>query len=166
MADLRPTLTIIGCGNSNRCDDGVGVYVVQQLKTKLPNAADINVRIFDAGTGGMEVMFQARGTKALIIIDANRSESEPGAIFEVPGEVLENCHKPTFGLHDFRWDHALYAGKQIFKEDFPKDIQVFLIEAAKLEFGLELSDTVKASADVVVEKILNRVENSRVIAEA
>ncbi len=159
-------LTIIGCGNSSRCDDGVGVYVAQQLKRKLPNAADMSVHIFDTGTGGMDVMFQARGTRALIIIDANKSDSEPGAIFEVPGEVLANCHTPSFGLHDFRWDHALYAGKQIFKDDFPKDIQVFLIEAAKLEFGLELSDTVKAAADVVVEKILNRVQSNRVGAEA
>jgi hydrogenase maturation protease len=151
-------LSIIGCGNSNRSDDGVGVYVVQQLKAKLGNTIDPEaVRIFDAGTAGMEVMFQARGSDALIIIDANKSSSEPGSIFEVPGDELANCHQPSFGLHDFRWDHALYAGKQIYKDNFPQDIQVFLIEAEKLELGLELSEVVKASADRVVDKILKRL---------
>lgn len=151
-------LSIIGCGNSNCSDDGVGVYVVQQLEKKLGNSIDSDaVRIYDAGTAGMEVMFQARGSNALIIIDANKSGSEPGSVFEVPGEVLANCHQPSFGLHDFRWDHALYAGKQIYKEDFPQDIQVFLIEAEKLELGLSLSDVVKAAADRVVDKIVARL---------
>ncbi|HIA54799.1 MAG TPA: hydrogenase maturation protease [Candidatus Melainabacteria bacterium] len=151
-------LSIIGCGNSNRSDDGAGVYVVQQLKKELANSIDPErVRIFDAGTAGMDVMFQARGSDALIIIDANKSGSDPGTIFQVPGETLANCHQPSFGLHDFRWDHAIYAGKQIYKENFPQDIQVFLIEVERLELGLELSEVVKASADKVVEKIVERV---------
>lgn len=148
-------LSIIGCGNLNRSDDGVGVYVVRQLKSQIPDAETQSIRIFDAGTAGMDVMFQARGSKSLIIIDASRSGSEPGAIFEVPGEELELKHTPSFGLHDFRWDHALYAGRQIFKDEFPKNVQVFLIEAANLDFGLELSEVVKNSADRVVEKILS-----------
>lgn len=157
-------LSIIGCGNSNRSDDGVGVYVVQQLKKKFGKLVNPEkVQIFDAGTSGMEVMFQARGSDALIIIDANKSGSEPGAIFQVPGEILANCHSPSFGLHDFRWDHALYAGKQIYKENFPQNIQVFLIEAEKLEFGLELSDVVKAAADRVVDQIAERLEKLQMV---
>ncbi|HEY9732521.1 MAG TPA: hydrogenase maturation protease [Drouetiella sp.] len=147
-------LSIIGCGNTNRGDDGAGIYVVRQLKTRLPAAASDNVRIFDAGTGGMDVMFQARGSSSLIIIDASRNGAEPGAVFQIPGKELELKHTPSFGLHDFRWDHALYAGRQIFKEEFPKDVQVFLIEAANLDFGLELTDVVKAAADRVVKTIL------------
>lgn len=156
MADIEHAhvLSIIGCGNLNRSDDGVGVYVIRQLKNKIPDAENRNIRIFDAGTAGMDVMFQARGSSSLIIIDASRSGSEPGAIFEVPGEELEVKHTPSFGLHDFRWDHALYAGRQIFKDEFPKSVQVFLIEAACLDFGLELSEVVKTAGDKVVERIL------------
>ncbi len=75
-------LSIIGCGNSNRSDDGAGVYVVQRLKEQLSKAPSLDVQIFDAGTAGMDVMFQARGSNALIIIDASCSGSEPGAVFE------------------------------------------------------------------------------------
>ena len=52
-------LTIIGCGNSNRSDDGVGVVVVQSSQRHLRARPCNNVRAFDAGTGGMEVMIQA-----------------------------------------------------------------------------------------------------------
>lgn len=146
-------LTIIGCGNTNRSDDGVGVYVAQQLQAWLRDDPRQNVRVFDAGTGGMEVMFQARGANALVIIDASQSGSQPGSIYQVPGEELTSDREPGYSLHDFRWDHALYAGRRIFRDSFPDDVTVFLIEAASLELGLALSPPVKQAADQVVQII-------------
>lgn len=150
-------LSIIGCGNANRSDDGVGVFVAQELKRRLASAHRADVRVFDAGTSGMDVMFQARGSKSLIIVDANSSGSNPGAIFEVPGDILANVPEPSYSLHNFRWDHAIYAGRKIFKDDFPSDITVYLIEAEQLSLGLELSRAVKAAADTVVDRIFNRL---------
>ena len=143
-------LTIIGCGNANRSDDGVGVYIAQALQARLRAAPHDDVRVFDAGTAGMEVMFQARGSSRLVLIDASNSQSEPGAIFRVPGAQLEMDHEPVFSLHDFRWDHALAAGRKIFREQFPEDVTVYLIEAASLDFGMELSPPVRAAADTVL----------------
>jgi hydrogenase maturation protease len=152
-------LTIIGCGNPNRSDDGAGVYVAQVLQKYLAENPRSKVRVFDAGTSGMEVMFQARGSSTLIIVDANSSDSEPGAIFEVPGEVLANIPDTTsHSLHGFRWDNAIYAGHKIFKQEFPQEIHVYLIEAEILGFGLELSEVVQAAADKVVAKIKARIE--------
>lgn len=154
-------LTIIGCGNSNRTDDGVGVYVAQRLQNFLQSQNKQKVKVFDAGTGGIDVMFQARGSSRLIIIDASQSGSEAGAIYEVPGEELEREREVSYSLHDFRWDDALYAGRKIFKEDFPKDVKVFLIEAESLDYGLELTPKVKVSAESVIErlqKIINEYE--------
>ncbi len=146
-------LTIIGCGNSNRTDDGAGVYVAQQLKQTLHVAPKENVRVFDAGTGGIDVMFQARGSSRLVIIDASQTGSEAGAIYQVPGEELEREREASYSLHDFRRDDALFAGKKIFREDFPKDVTVFLIEAESLDYGLELTEKVKNSADKIIERL-------------
>lgn len=146
-------LTIIGCGNLNRSDDGVGVIVAQRLIEWVSMHDFSDVSVFDAGTAGMEVMFRARGAKRLILVDASNSGSTPGAIFQVPGVELERGHEPTYSLHDFRWDHALYAGKRIFGQDFPTDVTVFLIEAAELDLGLELSESVRNAADIVVADI-------------
>jgi len=125
-------LTVIGCGNLNRSDDGVGVIVVRMLHEKFRNEPLPNTQIFDAGTDGMGVMFKARGSQSLIIIDAGNTGSEPGAIFEVPGHEMEGKPPDSFNLHDFRWDHALYSGRKIFKDEFPDDVRVFLIEARSL----------------------------------
>jgi hydrogenase maturation protease len=149
-------LTIIGCGNSNRSDDGVGVRVAQDLAREFGRESS-NVRIFDAGTGGFEVMFQARGATELIIIDACRSGAEPGAIFRVPGEELAGNYSPVFTLHDFRWDHAIASGRQIFRETFPKQVSVYLIEARELDLGLELSEPVLIAARKVIDEIAVKV---------
>ncbi len=146
-------LTIIGCGNSNRTDDGAGVYVAQHLKQFLLSQPKENIKVFDAGKGGIDVMFQARGSTKLIIIDAGKTGSEPGAIYEVPGEELAAEREVSYSLHDFRWDHALYMGRKIFKDEFPNDVTVYLIEAGNLDLGLEMTAPVLASARTVIERI-------------
>ena len=150
-------LTIIGCGNPNRSDDGVGVVVARELIARFAEEERAAVRIFDAGTDGMGVMFKARGSDALIIIDASRTGAEPGSVYEVPGHELEGAPSEGFTLHGFRWDHALFAGRKIFKSEFPDDVTVFLIEADSLDFGLELSPTARAAADKVVETLTARI---------
>ncbi len=150
-------LSVIGCGNPNREDDGAGVYVAQALLEWQAREKFPEVSIYDAGTAGMDIMFKARGSDALIIIDANLSQSEPGSLFIVPGEELANIPEPSYNLHDFRWDNALYAGKKIYQDDFPDDVTVYLIEAASVELGIGLSDAVKATADKVIDKIKQRI---------
>ena len=59
----------------------------------------------------MGVMYQARKASHLVLIDARVPNNHPGAIFEVPGEILRPLPQ-SYNLHDFRWDHALYAGKK------------------------------------------------------
>lgn len=153
-------LAIIGCGNTNRSDDGVGIHVVRALSAILADAPMPHVKVFDAGTAGMEVMFQARGMQELMVVDACLSNSEVGAIFEVPGEELIVEKEPSFNLHDFRWQHALYAGRKIYKDDFPEKIAIYLIEAGNVNLGLELSPKVEKSMQKVTEMIMAKLREA------
>jgi hydrogenase maturation protease len=152
MLDQVHKIAVLGCGNPNRSDDGVGCEVVRMLRSRaiFQNA---QVRLLDAGTDGMGVMFAARGCRSLIVIDACRTGSPAGAIFEVPGAELEARHQPALTLHDFRWDHALFAGRRMFGEGFPARVTVFLIEAATLELGLGLSPPVAEAARNVASRV-------------
>jgi len=145
-------IAVIGCGNTNRRDDGVGSAVLQNLAARgLAEGGD--VALLDAGTDGMAVMFAARGCRRLIVVDACRSGSEPGAIFEVPGAELAAPSPPSFSTHDFRWDHALHAGRRIFGAAFPEDVQVLLIEAADVGFGIGLTPAVADAAVKTADRI-------------
>jgi hydrogenase maturation protease len=147
-------IAVIGCGNPTRRDDGAGIEVIRMLDARGAGARPA-VRLLDAGTDGMRVMFAARGARSLIIVDACRSGSEPGAVFRVPGTELATRYEPSLTLHDFRWEHALHAARQMFGASFPTDVTVFLIEAAAVEFGIGLSPAVAAA----VEKVAAAIEN-------
>jgi hydrogenase maturation protease len=158
-------IVVIGCGNPNRLDDGAGVDVLRLLEARGIGRDTQRVRLLVAGTDGMATMFAARGCRTLIVVDACRSGSEPGAVFEVPGGELEQRYQPSLNLHDFRWDHALFAGKQIFREQFLSDVVVLLIEVQTTEFGIGLSEPVSSA----VAKVADRVEGlirSRLLAQA
>jgi hydrogenase maturation protease len=133
VADL---IAVIGCGNPNRSDDGVGIEVVRQLAPR----AGPRLKVLDAGTDGM-------------IVDACVTGAEPGALFEVPAEVVASPHHASYTLHDFRWDHALYAGRRMYGDAFPRDVSVLLVEARTLELGLGLSPEVSAAVPNAVARI-------------
>jgi hydrogenase maturation protease len=149
---------IIGCGNLLRGDDAVGPVLIRHLwEMGLPEG----VNCADGGTGGMDVAFQMRGVRHVILVDACVSDSEPGAIFKLPGEAVETL-PPLAGinLHAFRWDHALTFAHWLLKEDYPKQISVYLIEAQSLVIGDPLSEPVAASmrklAGILLEDLSQR----------
>jgi hydrogenase maturation protease len=148
---MTGSFAVIGCGNPNRRDDGAGPRVIEMLRQReLP----AGMTVLDAGTDGMSVMYHARGAVHLVIVDARVPEGSPGAIFEVPGAALEQAPRQSFNLHDFRWDHALFAGRKIYGDKFPTDVTVFLIEAGSLELGLGLTAEIETAAATVADRIV------------
>lgn len=146
VADL---IAVIGCGNPTRSDDGFGGAVIRRLAAR----AGPRLVIRDAGTDGMAVMFAARGCSALIVVDACRTGGVPGTLFELPADAVAAPHRPSLTLHDFRWDHALHAGRAMWGAGFPSDVTVLLVEAASVAFGLELSPAVASAVDRAVARI-------------
>jgi hydrogenase maturation protease len=153
-------LAIIGCGNPNRQDDGFGSAVIAQLKKLDAQKHWAGVELLDAGCDGAAVIFSARGASALIVVDANKSGSQPGTIYRVPGNETAHAHETGFCLHNFRWDHVLHVARNLFKADFPDDVLVLLVEEDKFGFGPELSPCVVAALEAVVARIVARIEAS------
>ncbi|HVY99799.1 MAG TPA: hydrogenase maturation protease [Dongiaceae bacterium] len=151
-------LTVIGCGNPIRSDDGVGCHVAGVLLRRFGAASNGAFQVFDAGTDGMGVMFRARGSSGLILVDACRSDAEPGTIYAVPGDMLAEVPAAGLNLHEFRWNHALHAGRQIFGAAFPSDVTVYLIESVRLDHGLGLSPAVERAASEVAGRIADRLQ--------
>ncbi len=144
-------IAVIGCGNPNRSDDGAGLAVMEALRARALERP--GVRLFDAGTDGMSVIYAARGAQTLIIVDAARSGSTPGDVFELPGSEIDRAPPRSFSLHDFRWDHAVFAGRRTYGERFPTDVVVLLIEAGSVELGLGLSPSVASAVTRVADRV-------------
>lgn len=150
-----PDILIIGCGNLLRGDDGVGPLLIRHLwERELPPG----VRLADGGTAGMDVAFKMRGADRVILIDACRTGAAPGTIYRVPGAALEQLPPLTgIHLHAFRWDHALAFARWLLKEEYPTNIQVYLIEIASLAPSENLSQPVAAAMEQVIELLLGEL---------
>jgi hydrogenase maturation protease len=154
--DAGPVRTlIIGCGNILRGDDAVGPVFVRHLWERgLPDG----VRCADGGTGGMDVAFQMRGVPHVILVDACRSGSEPGALFKLPGTAVE--HLPPLqgiNLHAFRWDHALAFARWLLKDAYPETITVYLIEGEHFTVGEALSPAVETAMHKLADMLLDEL---------
>lgn len=153
--DRGPVQTlIIGCGNILRGDDAAGPVFIRRL---WEHGLPAGVRCADGGTGGMDVAFQMRGVPEVILVDACTSGSEPGSLFRVPGSEIEHL-PPVAGinLHAFRWDHALAFAHWLLKEEYPRNVTVFLVEAGQLEFGAPLSPAVDQALARLEEMFLQQ----------
>lgn len=142
---------VVGCGNLLRGDDGVGPILVRHLWERgMPDG----LRLVDGGTAGMDVAFQMRGAQRVVIVDASATGAAPGTIYRVPGAELAEL-PPLQGLHthSFRWDHAIAFARWALADDCPADITVFLIEAANVAVGADLSPQVTAAMEQVIEMI-------------
>ncbi|WP_234834767.1 hydrogenase maturation protease [Mycolicibacterium stellerae] len=142
---------VVGCGNLLRGDDGVGPILVRHLWERgVPEG----LRLVDGGTAGMDVAFQMRGAGRVVIVDASATGAAPGTVYRVPGAELAEL-PPLEGLHthSFRWDHAIAFARWALADDCPSDITVFLIEAANVAMGADLSPVVTTAMNTVIDII-------------
>jgi hydrogenase maturation protease len=142
---------IVGCGSLLRADDSVGPRLVRLLWT---GGVPDSVRLVDGGTAGMDVAFQMRGARRVVIVDACTTGAAPGTTYRVPGAELAGLpEQPSMHTHAFRWDNALALGRWLLGPEFPEDITVFLIEAGDTSMGERLTPAVEAAMHTVAETI-------------
>ncbi|GAS90681.1 hydrogenase maturation protease [Mycolicibacterium brisbanense] len=142
---------VVGCGNLLRGDDGVGPILVRHLWERgMPEG----LRLVDGGTAGMDVAFQMRGADRVVIVDASATGVPPGTVYRVPGSELAEL-PPLEGLHthSFRWDHAIAFAQWALGDACPSDITVFLIEAANVAMGADLSPEVASAMEQVIDLV-------------
>lgn len=126
----------------------MGPVLVRHLWDRgVPDGA----KLVDGGTAGMDVAFQMRGAARVVIVDACTTGAEPGTVYRVPAEELAEL-PPAHGLHthSFRWDHAIAFARWALTDACPTDITVFLVEAAAVELGSDLSEPVTAAMEQVI----------------
>lgn len=154
----------MGFGNPVRSDDGVGMYVIEVLRKKLRE--NNSVSIFDMGTAAFEVLFGLKGHQQIILVDAVINTNEPvGTLFKVPAEEVLRTPQddPMVFLHGMKWDQALSYAKKILGEDYPEDIQVYLIAVENTKLEVDLSQPVKEAGDKVVNLILEELKVAEVL---
>ena len=150
----------MGFGNPVRSDDAIGVHVVNELKKKIVSP---DITLMDMGTSAFEVLFGLKGHEKIIIVDAVvNSDEEPGTLFKVPAEEVLRAPQddPMVFLHGLKWDQALSYAKKIMGEEYPTDIEVYLIAVDNTRLEIEISKEVLNAGEQVIQLILDEIDTS------
>ena len=106
------------------------------------------------------MLFQLKGHDRIILVDAVINTQEPvGTLYKLPAEEVAAAIQddPLVFLHSLKWDQALSYAKKILREDYPDNIQVYLIAVDNTRMSDFLSEAAKTAGDKVVNLILQDV---------
>jgi hydrogenase maturation protease len=163
--ESAPTITrssaIMGFGNPVRSDDAVGIYVIELLRPRV--GPQDQVSLFDMGTSAFEVLFKLRGHEKIILVDAVINTGEPvGTIFRVPAEEVARTpqNDPLVFLHSMKWDQALSYARKILGNEYPDDIQVYLIAVDDTRLEIQLSPAAREAGAKVADLIWAELKGS------
>ena len=152
-------IAVMGFGNPVRSDDVVGIYVINELQSKFQAVQDVT--FFDMGTSAFEVLFNLKGHDKILMVDAVLNSDEPdGTVFKVPAEEILQApnQDPMLFLHGMKWSQALSYAKKIMGDEYPEDIQVYLVAVSNTKLDEHLSDAVKQGAEKVIAKISEELQ--------
>jgi hydrogenase maturation protease len=157
---LECELVVVGCGIPSHGDDGAGPALIRRLREE---GVPAGVRLVDASSAGMDVAYQLRGAKRVIVVDATSSGAEAGTVFRVSGADADDM-PPLSGLltRSYRWDHALAFARWLLGEAYPADVTVYLIEASDQAPGTGLTGPCQAG----IGQVLGLIRRERAFQEA
>ena len=150
---------ILGLGNPILGDDGIGLAVLEQLRSLLTDRPD--VVLSEDYWGGLRLMERLVGFDRAIIIDAIVSDQVPGTVLELtPGSIPTQRSSSS---HDVNLATALELGRRTGAR-LPDNDDIFIvaIEADDVyTFTEELSPDVEAAIPSAIQAVLNALDHER-----
>lgn len=149
---VRQDVVVIGVGNPDRADDGVGLLVAQRL-TSLPGACVLLRRADACG-----LLADWAGAAAVVLVDAARCLSRPGAIhrLDLAADPLDQALRLS-STHALGVMEAISLAQAV--DDLPARMIVYAIEGACFELGAAITPAVLAAVPEVARLIAEEVRS-------
>lgn len=158
---MTKRIAVLGFGNPVRADDGVGIYVIDRLKEQLGEA---DIGIFDMGTSAFEVLFKLKAYDRIILVDAViNTEEAVGTIYKLPAAEIESeiQDDPLVFLHSLKWSQALSYAKKMLLDDYPEEIEVYLIAIDSTKFNVGMTEEATKGGDRVVNLLMEELQGAK-----
>ncbi len=146
-------ILVLGIGNVLLTDEGIGVRALKELERRYIFPA--NVELLDGGTAGIELLRHIRNRDCLIIIDAMTWDQKPGTVGRVEGKDVPAAFRTRISPHQLGLSDLLAAA--MLTGELPKSLVLFGVEPESIDIGLDLTDTVEASVDKLVEAVADEL---------
>jgi hydrogenase maturation protease len=139
-------ILVLGIGSRLMMDDGIGVYVIEELKKRNANPG---IRYVVGETDIYFCLNQIKEATCIIVVDAVRLDNEPGSISTIPlQQALENSVQLTSTHDSHLLNEIKMQGKSI-------EGLIIGIEPYEIKFCPSLSSILQAQFFEVVGEIEN-----------
>lgn len=145
----KDEIVVLGLGNKNYGDDGVGVAVAELLKKEKISG----VKVVCAGINGDLIVRTCIKAKKLLILVCFEAGGKPGSIYRYTLDELSRNIGEVYSLYQFG---LLSFLKQIETEE-AKEVIIMGIEPKTLARREELSSKVLDLLDFYMEKIRGEI---------
>ena len=147
-ANDPPAVIVIGVGNILLGDEGLGVRALERLAVDY--VIDPPVDLIDGGTCGMDLIEMLAGRDLAIVLDAMNADAPPGTLLRLDSLAPPTRWQSRQSRHQTGLAEVLAALTLL--EQAPRHLTVLGMVPADLDLGLDLSPTVSASLDALVEE--------------
>jgi hydrogenase maturation protease len=156
MSINKRRTVVIGLGNPLMGDDGLGLAVLDELRTGYALPPD--VELVDGGTWGMNLLPVIEDADELILIDAIDVGEKPGAPVRLEHDRLPRYLATKISPHQVDLRDVLALAE--LRGTLPADTVALGLQPESVEFRNSLSDTLRCRVDTlaaaVVEELARR----------
>lgn len=151
-AAARGGLLVIGIGNADRADDGVGALVAARLSTEP------GVRVLVRSGDALALLEDWADADAVILVDAAAGMSLPGTIHRVDALADPLPAGPACAsTHDFGVAETIALARAL--DRLPERLVLYAIEGASFQAGAPLAPQVAAAAERAAEMIIEEIRS-------
>lgn len=140
-------IKILGIGNLVRQDEGVGIHLLKALSGIVPASIDL----IDGGTLGLALLDYVESASKLIILDAVDAGKSPGEVIVWRQEQVPYFLASKMSVHQVGFAEVLNLAK--FRQSYPDEIAVIGIQPLALDWGTELTQPVRDSLPLAMQKV-------------
>lgn len=148
---------ILGIGNPLLGDDGVGVHVARQLRTRISHPL---ITIDESYTGGMNLLDLIRGYDRAILIDTiHKNDQSVGSVDRYDLSDLPTTHSSN--PHDTSLSEAIMLARHLGDDHIPKKIIIYGISLQEhcRVFTEQLSHPIQNAIPKTIDLITSDLES-------
>ncbi|MDH7506423.1 MAG: hydrogenase maturation protease [Candidatus Thermoplasmatota archaeon] len=150
-------ICVIGVGNPFRCDDGIGIILLNKLieqKNLFPKKIDF----IDGGTGGLNLLHVISRYDIVFFIDAMQLNAEPGSFRLFTLDEIKLFKKTkSFSTHTDQLPQLIEISRQL--GELPKQLFIFGIQPKDMSFGSDLTIELKEKINIIFDNLITNIKN-------
>lgn len=150
---IKKSTLVIGVGNPFRSDDRAGLEVARRTKSH----SNEHVTVLECTGNPLALLDLWNDYDEVLLADAVSSKSEPGT-FQLINAVQQTIPSGLFNTssHNLGVAEAIEMARSLGR--LPKQLWIYGIEGDNFEHGNALSPNMDRAIEIVVSKILSRIQ--------